>query len=120
TTSTPLCHSRFRLLASRCAASHDDFARGRTCCRAIPSLLPDPPSREVVMRRLLHVRALYGAVTVVALGAAWPHSAQAQDHEHPAGDPAKLGRVTFPVSCAEAVRPRFERAVAIMHSFWFE
>jgi len=72
------------------------------------------------MRRLLHVRALYGAVTVLALGAAWPHSAQAQDHEHPAGDPAKLGRVTFPVSCAEAVRPRFERAVAIMHSFWFE
>jgi tetratricopeptide (TPR) repeat protein len=42
------------------------------------------------------------------------------DHEHPPGDEARLGRVTFPVSCAEAVRPQVERAVAMLHSFWFE
>jgi tetratricopeptide (TPR) repeat protein len=28
--------------------------------------------------------------------------------------------VTFSVSCSEAVRPQFERAVAMLHSFWFE
>ncbi|HSK20868.1 MAG TPA: hypothetical protein VK912_17065, partial [Longimicrobiales bacterium] len=46
--------------------------------------------------------------------------ARAQDHPHPAGDEAKLGKVEFPVSCSDAVRPQFERAVAMLHSFWFE
>ena len=42
--------------------------------------------------------------------------AAAQDHDHPAGDAAQLGRVTFPVTCAAAVMPDFERAVAMLHS----
>jgi hypothetical protein len=36
-------------------------------------------------------------------------------HDHPA--PEKLGRVSFPTSCAPAVAPTFERAVALLHSF---
>ncbi|MFN2384033.1 MAG: hypothetical protein ABR559_07185 [Gemmatimonadota bacterium] len=44
----------------------------------------------------------------------------AQDHEHGATGGEQLGRVVFPVSCAEDVQPEFERAVAMLHSFWFE
>jgi len=36
-------------------------------------------------------------------------------HSHPA--PEKLGRVSFPISCAPAVSHDFERAVALLHSF---
>jgi tetratricopeptide (TPR) repeat protein len=46
--------------------------------------------------------------------------ARAQDHAHPAGDPATVGRVAFEVSCAPQVGDTFRRAVAMMHSFWFE
>ncbi|HET7924432.1 MAG TPA: hypothetical protein VFL30_06000, partial [Rhodanobacteraceae bacterium] len=41
--------------------------------------------------------------------------ASAAEHSHPA--PEKLGSVTFPTTCAAAVQPRFERAVALLHSF---
>ena len=43
----------------------------------------------------------------------------AQEHEHQ-HDAARLGRVVFPVSCAPAARPRFEHAMAVLHSFWWE
>jgi hypothetical protein len=41
-------------------------------------------------------------------------------HEHPAGDPSKLGKVSFPVSCEASVQPQFSSAVAMLHSFWYE
>ena len=41
--------------------------------------------------------------------------ASAAEHSHPA--PEKLGTVTFATTCAAAVQPRFERAVALLHSF---
>src|SRR5436309_9484545 len=31
----------------------------------------------------------------------------------------KLGTVRFPTSCSPAAQPQFERAVALLHSFWF-
>jgi tetratricopeptide (TPR) repeat protein len=40
---------------------------------------------------------------------------QDQPHEHPA--PEKLGKVSFPTSCASEVQAKFERAVALLHSF---
>ena len=46
-------------------------------------------------------------------------SADAQ-HEHPAGDPGRLGKVNFPVSCDPRVRLEFNSAVAMLHSFWYE
>lgn len=72
--------------------------------------------------RLFHVPSLmrYALVLVVAATTAPGAPAWAQEHEHPPGDEAQLGRVTFPVSCAPSVRPQFERAVAMLHSFWFE
>jgi hypothetical protein len=41
-------------------------------------------------------------------------------HEHPAGDSTKLGKVNFPVSCDPSVQPQFSNAVAMLHSFWYE
>jgi hypothetical protein len=41
-------------------------------------------------------------------------------HEHPAGDPEKLGKVNFSVSCDAALQPQFNSAVAMLHSFWYE
>jgi hypothetical protein len=44
------------------------------------------------------------------------------DHEHGADGHGlgKLGKVTFPVSCAPEAGRRFERAMAVLHSFWWE
>jgi tetratricopeptide (TPR) repeat protein len=36
------------------------------------------------------------------------------------GDLRSAGKVDFPVSCAPAVRPEFERGVALLHSFFYE
>ena len=46
--------------------------------------------------------------------------AQHEQHEHPAGEPEKLGKVNFPVSCDAALQLQFNRAVAMLHSFWYE
>ncbi|HEV8383601.1 MAG TPA: hypothetical protein VGQ11_01925 [Candidatus Acidoferrales bacterium] len=45
--------------------------------------------------------------------------AMAQEHQHPAGDPEKLGQVSFPVSCSPAAQQPFNRAMAMLHSFWY-
>ena len=44
-----------------------------------------------------------------------PFSAAQETHSHPA--PEKLGKVSFPISCAPAVQGQFERGVALLHSF---
>ena len=58
-------------------------------------------------------------VLVVGLCAVFDVPAAAQ-HEHLAGDPAKLGKVSFPVSCDPNVQAQFNSAVAMLHSFWYE
>jgi len=35
------------------------------------------------------------------------------------GDPEKLGKVHFPVSCTPAAQQEFDRALAMLHSFWY-
>jgi len=64
---------------------------------------------------MLPSRIVRSAVLVVAASfAAAPAAAQ---HDHvPAG---RLGTVHFDTSCAPAVQPEFDRAVALLHSFWF-
>ena len=42
----------------------------------------------------------------------------AQEHEHHGAE--RLGRVIFPVSCNPAAQQRFEPAMAMLHSFWWE
>ena len=61
------------------------------------------------------------AVIILSLGALLVRPAVAQhEHEHPAGDVGKLGKVNFPVSCDPSVQPQFNSAVAMLHSFWYE
>jgi len=61
------------------------------------------------------------AVSLAAICAwlMWAIPAVAQ-HDHGAGVPEKLGKVEFPVSCDPAVQPQFNRAVALLHSFWYK
>ena len=56
----------------------------------------------------------FAALLLVAEGAA------AQSHAHPPGGAGeRLGTVRFATSCAPAVAARFDRAVALLHSFEF-
>jgi tetratricopeptide (TPR) repeat protein len=52
-------------------------------------------------------------------GAFFAPAAVAQ-HEHGSPDPAALGNVNFPTSCSPAVQSDFNRAVALLHSFWYK
>ncbi len=67
------------------------------------------------MKRLTFI----SMVLLVGVCAAFVPPAVAQ-HEHPAGDTGKLGKVSFPVSCDPSVQPQFSSAVAMLHSFWYE
>ncbi len=40
-------------------------------------------------------------------------------HEHGGTPPERLGTVHFATSCAAGVQPAFDRAMALLHSFWF-
>jgi tetratricopeptide (TPR) repeat protein len=44
-----------------------------------------------------------------------PFSSAQETHDH--GAPEKLGKVSFPISCAPAVQDQFNRGVALLHSF---
>src|SRR5262245_53457738 len=48
---------------------------------------------------------------LLAVTAAWSHQATTT--------PERIGKVTFPTSCTAAAQPQFERAVALLHSFWY-
>ena len=67
------------------------------------------------------VHLVSAAVLIAVLGAA-PVFAQGDEHHHahPAGEVEGLGAVHFEVSCAPAVQPAFDRAVARLHSFGYE
>ncbi|HSA94318.1 MAG TPA: hypothetical protein VLE48_14995 [Terriglobales bacterium] len=43
-----------------------------------------------------------------------------EGHHHAAGGAEKIGRVVFPVSCSAEAQRDFSRAVALLHSFWYE
>ncbi len=51
------------------------------------------------------------SLSLATTTAAWSH-----DEGKP---PEQLGKVSFPTSCQPAVQAKFERAVALLHSFWF-
>jgi len=59
---------------------------------------------------------------VLAAGVFVPvQAASAQvTHEHGGQPPERLGNVHFPTSCNAQAQPRFERALALLHSFWWE
>jgi tetratricopeptide (TPR) repeat protein len=45
--------------------------------------------------------------------------AAGQQHDHQGPPPERLGTVHFVTSCRADVQPAFDRAVALLHSFWF-
>ena len=57
-------------------------------------------------------------VTTLGLGAAAAGALAAQQPHQHHGE--QVGRVHFPVSCPTGPRHRFERGVALLHSFWYE
>ncbi|HLB87368.1 MAG TPA: hypothetical protein VJK29_06925, partial [Terriglobales bacterium] len=60
-----------------------------------------------------------GLLLVLVLWFALPVLAD-ESPRHEELTPEQLGTVHFSVSCAEAVHKRFERGVALLHSFWYE
>jgi hypothetical protein len=54
----------------------------------------------------------------IAISIVTPRGLSAQ-HDHGRSS-EQLGRVVFPVSCNSAAQQRFERAMALLHSFWWE
>jgi tetratricopeptide repeat protein len=58
------------------------------------------------------------SATPVVLSLAMVGGLAAQDPHTHHGE--ALGRVAFPVSCAPEAQTRFERAMALLHSFWWE
>ncbi len=49
-----------------------------------------------------------------------PSVARAQEmHPHSHDRPEKLGQVNFNVSCSAASQKQFNRATALLHSFWY-
>jgi len=64
------------------------------------------------------MRVLNTVVTSLGLGAATAGALAAQQAHQHQGE--QLGRVRFPASCQADVRHRFERGVALLHSFWYE
>src|ERR1700693_3796679 len=55
---------------------------------------------------------------VIAAFLAQPLLAHEDDAAAGSG-PSQFGKVNFPTSCSAAVQPQFERAVAMLHSFFF-
>ena len=55
------------------------------------------------------------ALLPLAVVLAAPAVARTQDHQHA----DELGNVTFPTSCNAEAQSRMNRAVAMLHSFWF-
>lgn len=56
-------------------------------------------------------------VALLAMPAASLHAQVV--HDHHGAPPEKLGRVEFPISCNAEAQTRFERALALLHSFWW-
>src|SRR5262249_11546362 len=59
---------------------------------------------------------IYLAAPLLVLSLATATAASAQTAEKPA---EQLGRVSFANSCAPAVQASFQRAVALLHSYWW-
>jgi len=63
---------------------------------------------------------LRASALVLALSLSFSARTSADDGQHAHDSHGKVGTVKFPTSCSPAVQPRFERAVAMLHSFWYD
>jgi len=67
-----------------------------------------------MLRHLARIAPALAGFALIALPGA------AQQHQHGPADGHRVGRVVFPTSCNAAAQPLFERAMAMLHSFWWE
>src|SRR4029077_18818045 len=94
------------------------FRGDERCALRVASLhltiLGKKPVREAYMRlrRDMYLALAYACLVLVP-------TANSQ-HQHSAGELGRFGSVSFPVSCDASVQERFNRAVAILHSFGYE
>ena len=75
--------------------------------------------RATAPGRPLLFSTVAAALLAALLAAPLAGPAAAQVHPHPAAAGEGLGTVHFPTSCRPEVAPRFDRAVALLHSFEF-
>jgi Tfp pilus assembly protein PilF len=68
--------------------------------------------RQMDISKILRFVLLTAIVSVRAISGQEPHQ-----HQHDATE--KLGRVSFPVSCQPAAQQKFNRALALLHSFQY-
>ena len=66
---------------------------------------------------LRKTKLLEFSATLLALLSRLCDAEQLHQHEHNDGE--KLGDVHFQISCNSAVQVEFDRAVAMLHSFWY-
>ena len=62
---------------------------------------------------------ILGLVALLVISLAGLGKAQ-ETHQHEHDNNEKLGRINFPISCKPAAQVEFNRAVAMLHSFWYE
>jgi len=63
------------------------------------------------------VRSILLGAMAVLIAAPAGTAQESEAHDHGTG---RLGKVTFHVSCSVQAQRRFERAMAVLHSFWWE
>jgi hypothetical protein len=71
--------------------------------------------RHLITR--IHTGLLIGALLSSSF-AVLPVLAQEHEHSDPMPADARLGAVSFEISCKAELQPEFNRAVALLHSFW--
>lgn len=78
-----------------------------------------PNGRDYERRRRIMKSFSTVALTGLLLLASSTVTAQ-MGHDHSGAMDERLGTVTFPTSCNKKAQAKFTRAVALLHSFWYE
>ena len=66
----------------------------------------------------MKLSSLFVTVILVALSGSAGRAQEMHTHTHEGSE--KLGRVNFGVTCTPAAQKQFNRATALLHSFWYE
>ena len=64
------------------------------------------------------IRLVVTATLAVLIGSVSGFAQETHPHKHELSE--KLGRVNFATSCTKPAQQKFNRAVALLHSFWYD
>lgn len=70
--------------------------------------------------RTLRVLFQVGPLVICALATGALADEGGEHHHHAVVEMERFGKVEFPVSCGASVQAKFDRGVALLHSFWYE